>query len=62
MMSTSREKADIVFQQKGKNIRPVDISPADRGRKNEAQARPIGRAFNARFGTELFVIPTPEQR
>ena len=23
------EKADIVFQQKGKNIRPVDLSPAD---------------------------------
>ena len=48
------EKADIVFQQKGKNIRPVDISPADRGRKNEVAGPAYRSRFTARFGYESF--------
>lgn len=48
------EKADIVFQQKGKNIRPVDISPADRGRKNEGTGPAYRSRFTARFGYESF--------
>ncbi len=48
------EKADMVFQQKGKNIRPVDISPADRGRKNEGQGPAYRSRFTARFGYDTF--------
>jgi hypothetical protein len=48
------EKADIVFQQKGKNIRPVDISPADRGRKNEVAGPAYRSRFTARFGYDTF--------
>ena len=48
------EKADIVFQQKGKNIRPVDISPADRGRKNDGTGPAYRSRFTARFGYESF--------
>ena len=48
------EKADVVFQQKGKTIRPVDISPADRGRKNEGAGPPYRSRFTARFGYEAF--------
>ncbi len=48
------EKADIVFQQKGKNIRPVDLSPADRGRKNDGSGPAYRSRFTARFGYESF--------
>ncbi|MCC2642108.1 MAG: hypothetical protein K0S45_2521 [Nitrospira sp.] len=48
------EKADIVFQQKGKNIRPVDVSPADRGRKNDGQGPAYRSRFTARFGYDTF--------
>jgi hypothetical protein len=48
------EKADLVFQQKGKNIKPVDISPAERGRKNEGQGPAYRARFTARFGYESF--------
>lgn len=48
------EKADIVFQQKGKNIRPIDISPADRGRKNEGSGPAYRSRFTARFGYDTF--------
>ncbi|MBX3344186.1 MAG: hypothetical protein R3B11_19020 [Nitrospira sp.] len=48
------EKADVVFQQKGKNIRPVDLSPADRGRKNEGAGPAYRSRFTARFGYESF--------
>lgn len=48
------EKADIVFQQKGKNIRPVDLSPADRGRKNDGTGPAYRSRFTARFGYESF--------
>ena len=48
------EKADIVFQQKGKNIRPVDLSPADRGRKNDGSGPGYRSRFTARFGYESF--------
>ncbi len=48
------EKADIVCQQKGKNIRPVDLSPADRGRKNDGSGPGYRSRFTARFGYESF--------
>jgi hypothetical protein len=48
------EKADVVFQQKGKTIRPVDISPADRGRKNDGAGPPYRSRFTARFGYDTF--------
>ena len=48
------EKADVVFQQKGKNIRLVDISPADRGRKNDGAGPAYRSRFTARFGYESF--------
>lgn len=48
------EKADVVFQQKGKTIRPIDISPADRGRKNDGQGPAYRSRFTARFGYDTF--------
>ena len=48
------EKADVVFQQKGKTIRPVDVSPADRGRKNDGAGPPYRSRFTARFGYDTF--------
>jgi hypothetical protein len=48
------EKADLVFQQKGKHIRPIDISPADRGRKNDVQGPAYRSRFTARFGYDTF--------
>ena len=48
------EKADIVFQQKGKNIRPIDISPADRGRKNDGEGPGYRSRFTARFAYDSF--------
>jgi hypothetical protein len=48
------EKADLVFQQKGKNIKPFDISPAERGRKNEGQGPAYRARFTARFGYDSF--------
>jgi hypothetical protein len=48
------EKADLVFQQKGKNIRPIDISPADRGRKNDGEGPGYRSRFTARFAYDSF--------
>ncbi len=48
------EKADVVFQQKGKTIRPVDVSPADRGRKNDGEGPPYRSRFTARFAYDTF--------
>lgn len=48
------EKADIVFQQKGKNIRPIDVSPAERGRKNDGEVPGYRSRFTARFAYDSF--------
>ncbi|HET6673795.1 MAG TPA: hypothetical protein VFG71_00580 [Nitrospiraceae bacterium] len=48
------EKADIVFQQKGKNIRPIDVSPAERGRKNDGEGPGFRSRFTARFAYDSF--------
>ena len=48
------EKADVVFQQKGKNIAPIDISPADRGRKNDGDGPAYRSRFTARFAYDSF--------
>lgn len=49
------EGAQIAFQQGSKNIKPVDVSPAERGRKNEGSNGPAYRSrFTARFAYESF--------
>lgn len=48
------EGAQVAFQQGGKNIKPVDVSPADRGRKNEGQGPAYRSRFTARFAYESF--------
>lgn len=48
------EKADVVFQQKGKNIAPIDISPAERGRKNDGDGPAYRSRFTARFAYDSF--------
>lgn len=48
------EKADMVFQQKGKNIAPIDISPAERGRKNDGAGPAYRSRFTARFAYDSF--------
>lgn len=49
------EGAQIAFQQSGKTIKPVDVSPAERGRKNEGGNGPAYRSrFTARFAYESF--------
>lgn len=46
--------AQVAFQQGGKNIKPVDVSPAERGRKNEGQGPAYRSRFTARFAYESF--------
>jgi hypothetical protein len=48
------ERADVVFQQKGKNIAPIDVSPAERGRKNEGDGPAYRSRFTARFAYDSF--------
>ncbi len=49
------EGAQVAFQQGSKNIKPVDVSPAERGRKNEGVNGPAYRSrFTARFAYESF--------
>ena len=48
------EKADVVFQQKGKNIKAVDVSPAERGRKNDGEGPAYRSRFTARFAYDSF--------
>jgi hypothetical protein len=49
------EGAQVAFQQGGKNIKPIDVSPAERGRKNEGISGPAYRSrFTARFAYESF--------
>ena len=48
------EKAELAFQQKGKNIAPIDISPAERGRKNDGDGPAYRSRFTARFAYDSF--------
>ena len=48
------EGVQVAFQQGSKNIKPVDVSPADRGRKNEGQGPAYRSRFTARFAYESF--------
>lgn len=51
------EGAQVAFQQGSKTIKPIDVSPADKGRKNESQAGkgPAYRSrFTARFAYDSF--------
>ncbi len=49
------EGVQIALQQGSKTIKPVDVSPAERGRKNEGSNGPAYRSrFTARFAYESF--------
>jgi hypothetical protein len=49
------EGAQVAFQQGAKTIKPVDVSPAERGRKNDGGVGPAYRSrFTARFAYESF--------
>lgn len=48
------EGAQVAFQQGVKNIKPVDVSPAERGRKNEGSGPAYRSRFTARFAYESF--------
>ena len=49
------EGAQVAFQQGSKTIKPVDVSPAERGRKNDGGIGPAYRSrFTARFAYESF--------
>lgn len=48
------EGAEVVFQQKSKNIKPVDVSPAQKGRKNEGDGSAYRSRFTARFSYDSF--------
>lgn len=48
------EGVKLAFNQGGKNIDPIDVSPADRGRKNEGQGPAYRSRFTARFAYESF--------
>jgi hypothetical protein len=44
----------VALQQGSKTIKPVDVSPADKGRKNEGQAPAYRSRFTARFAYDSF--------
>ena len=46
--------ADVVFQQKSKNIKAIDVSPAQKGRKNEGKGPAYRSRFTARFSYDSF--------
>lgn len=48
------EGAQVAFQQGSKTIKPVDVSPAERGRKNETQGPAYRSRFTARFAYDSF--------
>jgi hypothetical protein len=48
------EGAQVALQQGGKNVKPVDVSPAERGRKNESGGPAYRSRFTARFAYESF--------
>jgi hypothetical protein len=48
------EGAQVAFQQGSKNIKPIDVSPAERGRKNEGVGPAYRSRFTARFAYDSF--------
>ena len=48
------EGADVVFQQNSENIRPIDVGPPERGRKNEGEGPAYRSRFTARFSYDSF--------
>jgi hypothetical protein len=48
------EGAQVAFQQGSKTIKPIDVSPAERGRKNEGSGPAYRSRFTARFAYENF--------
>src|SRR6185295_11187866 len=48
------EGVQIALQQGSKTIKPVDVSPAERGRKNEGQGPAYRSRFTARFAYDSF--------
>jgi len=48
------EGAQVALQQGSKTIKPVDVSPAERGRKNEGQGPAFRSRFTARFAYDSF--------
>ncbi|MBI4402432.1 MAG: hypothetical protein HY581_12470 [Nitrospirae bacterium] len=48
------EGVQVAFQQGSKTIKPVDVSPAEKGRKNESQGPPYRSRFTARFSYDSF--------
>ena len=48
------EGVTMAFRQKGKNIEPVDVGQADRGRKNDGDGPAFRSRFTARFAYDSF--------
>lgn len=48
------EGVQVALQQGSKTIKPVDVSPADKGRKNEGLGAPFRSRFTARFAYDSF--------
>lgn len=48
------EGVQVAMQQGTKTIKPVDVSPADKGRKNEGQGPAYRSRFTARFAYDSF--------
>ncbi len=48
------EGAQIALQQGSKTVKPVDVSPAEKGRKNEGQSPAYRSRFTARFAYDSF--------
>jgi hypothetical protein len=48
------EGVQVALQQGTKTIKPVDVSPADKGRKNEGQIPGYRSRFTARFAYDSF--------
>ena len=48
------EGAQVALQQGSKTIKPIDVSPADKGRKNDTQGPAYRSRFTARFAYDSF--------
>jgi hypothetical protein len=48
------EGVQVALQQGSKTVKPVDVSPAERGRKNETQGPAYRSRFTARFAYDTF--------
>ncbi len=48
------EGVQVALQQGTKTIKPIDVGPADKGRKNEGQGQPYRSRFTARFAYDSF--------